>query len=162
MTDIAPVHAAARLSRDIESRNHARHSAQLSTLIKLAAMVEDLHCDDDGVPKGLADLLAGMVREIETHMKKEDLNLFPAIRRSDDRGIGKPIAAIRADHVDHDREIHAIRRLTRNLSVPEDACSSWRTLYSDLRAFIDDLTEHVRPETEARFRHGEPRGHADV
>ena len=116
MTEAAPIHDATELTRYIETRYYARHRQQLPGLVKLAEMVEDLHCDDDGVPKELADLLAGMVGEMEVHMKKEELILFPAIRRGGGPGIEDPITAMRADHDGHGREIDQIRRLTHDMT----------------------------------------------
>ena len=58
-------------------------------------------------------------------MKKEELILFPAIRRGGMPGIENPIAVMRADHAGHDREVAEIRRLTGNLSLPDGACGTW-------------------------------------
>lgn len=151
MIDAVPIHDAAELTRHIETRYHARHREQLPLLAKLAEMVEDLHFGDEGVPHGLSDLLHRMIGEMEVHMKKEELVLFPAIRRGGGPGIGEPIGAMRADHDDHDRELAEIRRLTHDLTPPERACTSWCTLYTDLAEFVDDLTEHVRLENDVLF-----------
>ncbi len=102
-------------------------------------------------PHGLSDLLHRMIGEMEVHMKKEELVLFPAIRRGAGPGIGEPIAAMRADHDVHDRELAEIRRLTHDLTPPERACTSWTTLYAGLAEFVDDLTEHIRLENDVLF-----------
>lgn len=41
-----------------------------------------------------------------------------------------------------------IRRISRDFTVPEGACTSWDTLYSGLAGFIGDLTAHIRLEKE--------------
>lgn len=156
MTEAAPIHDTAALTRYIEVRYHARHRAQLPALVKLAEMVEDLHCDDNGVPKGLSDLLAGMVGEMEVHMKKEELILFPAIRKGGGPGLENPIAVMRADHDSHAHEIDQIRRLTHDMTTPAEACTSWATLYDGLEEFVDDLTEHIRLENDVLFPKFEP------
>ena len=89
-------------------------------------------------------------------MKKEELILFPAIRKGGMPGIDNPIAVMRADHDDHDREVQEIRRLKRELSLPEGACTTWKTLYEGLTDFIDDLTEHMRIENDILFPQFEP------
>ena len=150
MADTAPIRDPVELTRHIETRYHARHREQLPRLAKLAEMVEDLHCADEGVPEGLFTLLHRMTGEMEVHMKKEELILFPAIRRGG-AGVEEPISAMRADHELHDREMAEIRRLTHGLTPPERACSSWMTLYSELAEFMDDLTEHIRLENEVLF-----------
>ena len=151
MSDTVPIHDAAELTRYIEARYHARHREQLPPLAKLAEMVEDLHFADEGVPHGLSDLLHRMIGEMEVHMKKEELVLFPAIRRGAGPGIDEPIAAMRADHDDHERELAEIRQLTHDLTPPERACTSWTTLYAGLAEFADDLTEHIRLENDVLF-----------
>jgi len=162
MTDAAPVHDAAELTRYIEKRYHARHREQLPQLAGIAETVETVHFGDEDVPEGLADLLIRMIGEMEVHMKKEELILFPAIRKGGGPGIENPIAVMRADHDEHDREIAEIRQLTGNLTLPEGACSSWSTLYSGLSEFIDDLTEHMRLENDVLFPQFEPEPRANA
>lgn len=156
--DPAPTEAGA-LTRHIETRYHARHREQLPALAAMAERVEDVHFGDEGVPEGLSTLLRQMIGEMEVHMKKEELILFPAIRRGGMPGIESPIAVMRADHAGHDRELAEIRRLTANLSLPDGACGTWTGLYRGLAAFIDDLTEHMRLENDVLFPQFEPAGH---
>lgn len=151
MNDAVPIHHATELTRYIESRYHARHREQLPMLLKLAEMVEDLHCGEEGVPDGLYDILHRMTEDLEMHMTNEELVLFPAIRKGGGRAIAEAIAPIRADHAEHDHQLAEIRRLTNDLALPEGACSSWNTLYAGLAEFADDLSEHVRLENDVLF-----------
>lgn len=151
MTDTAPLHDPTELTRHIESRYHQRHRAQLPPLAEMAGRVETVHFGDEDLPEGLSDLLRRMIGEMEVHMKKEELILFPAIRAGGAPGIENPIAVMRADHDHHDRDIAEIRRLTRNLTLPEGACGTWSALYAGLAEFIDDLTEHMRLENDVLF-----------
>lgn len=141
----------AALTRHIESRFHARHREQLPALAALAEKVETVHFGDDHVPEGLADLLQRMIGALEVHMKKEELILFPAIRKGGGRRIGTPIAVMRADHDDHAQDVAEIRRLTGDLGLPEGACRSWTALYVGLSEFISDLEEHIRLENDVLF-----------
>ena len=50
---------------------------------------------------------------------------------------------MRADHDDHAENIALIRRLTCDLTPPEHACGSWRSLYGGLSALFDDLAAHI-------------------
>lgn len=162
MTDAAPTHDFVELTRYIETRYHACHRQQLPSLAKMAEMVEDLHVGERNVPKGLACLLRRMIGEMEIHMKKEELILFPAIRKGGGRGIEHPIAVMRADHDEHDRDVAEIRRLTRDLTLPDGVCSTWTTLYSGLAEFINDLSEHMRLENDVLFPQFEPEARSDV
>lgn len=151
MTTQVPIDDPAALTRYIESRYHARHRQQLPELTRQADLVETVHSGERKTPQGLAVLLSRLAGAMEIHMKKEELILFPMIRRGGGGGIAQPIAAMRADHDDHDGEIAAIRTLTGDLSLPENACRTWVSLYDGLGQFIADLQEHIRLENEDLF-----------
>lgn len=151
MSDTASTDDPAELTRHIETRYHARHREQLPRLAELAAKVETVHSEDARAPAGLAEVLRRLIGEMEVHMKKEELILFPAIRRGGMPGIGNPIGVMRADHDDHDAEIAEVRRLTGNLTLPEGACQTWTALYEGLNEFIADLEAHIRLENEVLF-----------
>jgi regulator of cell morphogenesis and NO signaling len=151
MNQIAPPDDAAALTEHIETRYHARHRAQLPELAALAEKVETVHACAPGVPAGLGALLRTMIGDMEVHMKKEELILFPAIRQGGRPGIDQPIAVMRADHDDHAAEVARIREITGGLSLPDGACRKWTALYEGLGTFIGDLEEHMRLENDVLF-----------
>ena len=162
MSDAAPIHDAADLTRHIETRYHARHRWQLQTHIKLAEMIEDLHEPDHDLPEGPTAILRRLTGEMEVHMKKEELLVFPLIRKGSGAPLAERIALMRADHDDHGCEIARIRHLTDNLTLPEGACTPWATLYEGLAEFIADLSEHIRLENDVLFPQFEPESAAHV
>lgn len=152
MTETAPIHDAAELTLYIETCYHERHREQLPPLAEMAEKVETVHFGDDDVPEGLSDILRSMIGEMEVHMKKEELILFPAIRKGGGPGIEHPIAVMRADHDNHATEVAEIRRLAANLTVPPGACGTWHALYAGLEEFVTDIEEHMRLENDLLFR----------
>ncbi len=80
------------------------HSVQSPDAAALALKVERVHADGPEVQTRPAVLLKRMIGALEVHMKKEDLILFPAIRRGGMPGIENPIAMMRSDHDDHEAE----------------------------------------------------------
>lgn len=152
----APPADPAELTRHIETRYHARHRAQLPALAAMAERVEAVHAGGKGVPQGLSAVLRRMIGELEVHMKKEELLLFPALRKGGRPGIEIPIAAMRADHDDHAAEVAEIHRLTDGLRLPPGPCGTWSALYAGLAEFLDDLAEHTRLENEVLFPRFEP------
>lgn len=152
----------ADLTRHIETRYHARHRQQLPQLVTLAEMVEDLHDRDRDVPEGLTAILRRMIGELEVHMKKEELLVFPLIRKGGGAVLAERIAQMRADHDDHDRGLAAIRRLTGDLTLPDSACTPWATLYEGLAGFMADLDEHIRLENDVLFPQFETEARADA
>ena len=151
MTQSLRIDDPAALTRHIEARYHTRHREQLPALAALAARVETVHFGDDHVPEGLSDLLQRMIGTLEVHMKKEELILFPAIRKGGGPGIGIPIKVMRADHDDHSRDVAEIHRLTGGLGLPVGACRTWTALYDGLGEFLCDLQEHIRLENDVLF-----------
>ncbi|SMH39068.1 hemerythrin domain-containing protein [Maritimibacter sp. HL-12] len=162
MTEIAPIDDAAELTRFIETRYHARHRQQLPPLAEMAEKVEIVHIGDDNLPEGLSTVLRRMIGAMEVHMKKEELILFPVIRKGGGPGIENPITAMRADHDDHAAVVAEIRGLTCDLTLPDGACRTWTSLYAGLDEFLTDLEEHIRLENDVLFAQFEPgdRAHA--
>ncbi|MEZ5812808.1 MAG: hemerythrin domain-containing protein [Rhizobiaceae bacterium] len=161
MTRPPPPRDPGDLTRFIETQYHAKHRAQLPALAALSEKVETVHAGQADVPAGLAELLRTMIGTLEVHMKKEELILFPAIRRAV-VGLDAPIAAMRADHDDHEAEVRRIMQLTDDLTLPEGACRSWTRLYAEVGEFLDDLKEHIRLENDILFPQFEARGAQNV
>lgn len=135
----------------ILSRYHETHRAQLASLLPLAERVERVHADDPDAPGGLARALATLAQEMESHMAKEEVILFPAMRAGGGAGIEHPIAVMRADHDDHAETIALIRSMTDDLTAPSHACGSWRSLYDGTTALLDDLSAHIALENDVLF-----------
>ncbi|AZQ68653.1 hypothetical protein EF888_16860 [Silicimonas algicola] len=151
MPAASPTHDTAELTRFIETRYHARHRQQFPLLVRLAEMIEDLHDGDADIPQGLFDTLQRMIDHLEEDMKKEELKVFPAIRRGDGMKVADRIAHMRANHENYRHAVAEIRRLTGDLNVPKGACEPWVTLYGGLSEFIADLQEHLRLENEVLY-----------
>jgi regulator of cell morphogenesis and NO signaling len=135
----------------IVSRYHEVHRRQLPELIMLARKVEQVHAGKKGVPAGLADLMQHALGELEVHMKKEELILFPAMRRQGAGPLDAPISQMRHDHVDHGEFIEQVTRMTDDFTPPEGACGTWRALYAGAAQFKDDLIEHIHTENNILF-----------
>lgn len=154
--ETAPIDDAAALTLYIEKRYHERHREQLPQLAEMAARIEMVHAGADDLPAGLSDILRRMIGEMEVHMKKEELILFPAIRKGGIPGLENPIAVMRADHDGHDRDVAEMRRLTGGPTLPEHACGTWTALYAGLEEFMTDLADHMHLENDILFPQFEP------
>ena len=85
----------------IVARYHERHKRELPELIHLATRVEAVHRDHQAVPAGIALLLQRILGELTMHMQKEELILFPAMRKGRSPRLANPIAEMIAEHDDH-------------------------------------------------------------
>lgn len=150
-TDAPATLGSAELIDHILARYHETHRRELPELILLSLKVEAVHSDHPHVPKGLAALLQEMQGELEVHMKKEELILFPAMRRRSGPGLETPIGQMRLDHDDHGEHLRKLEALTHDFTPPEDACGSWRALYAGASKLADDLMEHIHIENNILF-----------
>jgi regulator of cell morphogenesis and NO signaling len=139
----------AELIAHVLARYHARHREQLPELLRLARRVEQVHGSRADCPSGLAEHLAGMQQELESHMMKEEQVLFPILARGL-RADG-PVTVMRFEHEQHGQALARIEALTDGISAPAGACNTWRALYARLIEFRDDLVEHIELENEFLF-----------
>jgi regulator of cell morphogenesis and NO signaling len=135
----------------IETRYHAAHRRELPELIRLARCVEAVHKEHKAAPRGIAALLERMSGELEVHMKKEELILFPMMRRGGHPMIAQPIAVMLAEHDDHGVHLRELEALTNDFVVPGDACPTWRALYVGAKKLAEDLMEHIHTENNVLF-----------
>lgn len=135
----------------ILERYHEVHRSQVPELITLSRKVEHVHAAKTGVPAGLADLLQQALGELEVHMKKEELILFPAMRRQGAGPLQGPIDQMRQDHSDHGELLERITELTNDFTPPDGACGTWRALYAGAAQLKDDLIEHIHIENNILF-----------
>jgi regulator of cell morphogenesis and NO signaling len=135
----------------ILQRYHDVHRRELPELRALAQRVEAVHVDHPAVPKGLADRLAGIQSELESHMQKEEQILFPLMLAGGSPMIVHPIAVMRHEHDETGGELKALEALTGDLTLPAEACNTWRALYAGLAKFAEDLTEHIHIENNILF-----------
>jgi len=101
--------------------------------------------------------------ELEPHMQKEELVLFPRIKEiaalvlqnkdiyyAPDY-INAPIHVMESEHDNAGQAMFEIRRLTNNYTAPEDACTTHKVCMDELKAFETDLHQHVHLENNILF-----------
>ena len=62
-----------------------------------------------------------------------------------------PIQVMRHEHDQHGEALEQLLSLTDRITPPPSACGTWRSLYSQLTTFHDDLREHIHLENEVLF-----------
>lgn len=102
--------------------------------------------------------------EMEGHMKKEELILFPRIKElqklADNENanlqlnityLQSPITAMEQEHDHAGGLLNDIRILSNNYTPPQDACTTYRLSFAALNAFELDLHQHVHLENNLLF-----------
>lgn len=102
--------------------------------------------------------------DLAMHMKKEELILFPAVRkmvkakqtgsqmeRPNFGTIHNPIQMMMAEHETEGDRFRLIDSLSNNYTPPADACNTYRVTFSLLEEFEDDLHRHIHIENNILF-----------
>lgn len=142
----------AELIEHILSRYHDRHRQQLPELIHLARRVEMVHGGHSLCPAGLSAVLERMQDELEAHMAKEEQILFPMIIRGMGSAASMPVAMMRQQHDEHRNLLNEVDKVTHGITIPEDACNTWSSLYRGLAELRTDLIDHVDLENNVLFQ----------
>lgn len=98
--------------------------------------------------------------ELASHMEKEELVLFPAIKRLESHAtqdhplsatIQAPLNAMEHEHVVAGDLVKQIRSLSNNYTPPDFACPTFRITYKKLQEFDNDLMNHIHLENNILF-----------
>lgn len=135
----------------ILTRYHETHRAELEWLIPLAQKVETVHGDHENAPLGLTKALIDLHEELDSHMTKEEVVLFPMMQGGGHPMIVHPIAQMRHEHHTASELLRGVDLVTHGLTLPQGACRSWTALYTGLAKFSDDLRRHIHLENEVLF-----------
>ncbi len=104
------------------------------------------------------------VGELAMHMKREELVLFPFIRKlvnaksSKDPvvqpsfgTVNNPIEKMMDEHSTEGERFRKISELSSNYKPPSDACNTYKVTYALLKEFEDDLHLHIHLENNILF-----------
>ena len=102
--------------------------------------------------------------ELAMHMKKEELILFPFIRKMvkanqehaslDKPNFGtvqNPIEMMMEEHSNEGERFRKIEALSNNYTAPEDACNTYKVTFALLKEFEQDLHLHIHLENNILF-----------
>jgi regulator of cell morphogenesis and NO signaling len=102
--------------------------------------------------------------ELSMHMKKEELVLFPYIRKMvvgptgsealekpHFGSVSNPIQMMMEEHDNEGERFRTIAKLSNDYTPPEDACNTYRVAFSLLQEFEDDLHRHIHLENNILF-----------
>lgn len=102
--------------------------------------------------------------ELSMHMKKEELVLFPFIRKmvaNQNRpgslekphfgSVENPVEMMKEEHDAEGERYRRIAKLSNDFNPPEDACNTYRVTYSMLKEFEENLHQHIHLENNILF-----------
>ncbi|HET9431983.1 MAG TPA: iron-sulfur cluster repair di-iron protein [Chitinophagaceae bacterium] len=146
---------------------NTHHSYVRKTLPELrgyAAKVARVHGSHHPELLTIQKLVEEINEELTAHLVKEEKVLFPYIKELvAAKGknapaqavhfgtVQNPINMMEMEHEMVGRSLEEIRMLSRDYSLPEDACASYGLLYKMLEEFEDDLHTHIHLENNILF-----------
>jgi len=135
----------------ILSEFHEKHREDLPALITLA---KKLPASPD-VPSFAAELQALMV-ELEAHMFKEEMRLFPMMEQGGNTLIQLLINDMMQEHARHSLDTAGMTARLNALVVPQAQQATLAAVKAGWKAFLVELAKHVAAEDDALFLMFEP------
>ena len=152
------------LSDYIEKTHHRYVEEKTQILLPFLDKLCKVHGANHPELFEINELFIGCAGELAQHMKKEELMLFPFIKKMakatlTEEQIAKPqfgtvknpIAMMMQEHETEGDRFVKIAALTNNYTPPADGCSTFRVTYAMLADFEQDLHKHIHLENNILF-----------
>lgn len=143
----------------IINTHHAYLVKSLPSIYAHSQKVAGAHGENHPEVVKIAEYFSIMKEDMEAHLMKEERMLFPYIKKLAEINrkkldvqfppfgtINNPIKVMEAEHEEVGELMGNINQLSSNFSLPEDACTTYRVLYQELKEFEDDLHVHIHLE----------------
>jgi len=153
------------LLADYIEKKHHRYVESTSTQLKqyLARLCE-VHGKQHAELFEIAEQFYASAGELAQHMKKEELILFPAIRKMVSAQhahqkmetphfgtVKNPIEMMKQEHDIEGERFRIIDKLSKQYTPPQDGCNTYKVTFALLKEFEDDLHQHIHLENNILF-----------
>jgi len=148
----------------IEKIHHWYVEAKTLEIIPYLRRICEVHGDRHPELFEIYDHFKASAGELAVHMKKEELILFPSVRklaRASETGevvaapsfgsVANPIAVMMKEHQTEGNRFREIALLSNNYTPPQDACNTYRVTFALLHEFEEDLHMHIHLENNILF-----------
>ncbi|MBP6478371.1 MAG: iron-sulfur cluster repair di-iron protein [Chitinophagaceae bacterium] len=153
----------AQLSEHIVSTHHNYVKNEMPALHGYLQKVASKHGDRHPEMNKVFQIFVAVKEEMEFHMQKEEMVLFPRIKDIENQiqegkkvvinssYLQSPINMMEQEHDHAGSMLAEIRNLTNNYTPPADACTTYQLSFASLQAFELDLHHHVHLENNILF-----------
>lgn len=148
----------------IEKKHHRYVSEKTPILLQFLDKLSRVHGAKHPELLLINELFKGCAGELAQHMKKEELILFPFIKKmvhatlSDElielphfETIQNPIAMMMHEHDAEGVRFRKIAELSNNYTPPADGCNTYKVTFAMLEEFEQDLHKHIHLENNILF-----------
>jgi len=152
------------LADHIEQKHHRYIEEKTPGLKQYLAELCNVHGDNHPELFEINKNFNESAGELAMHMKREELILFPYIRKmvaakQKNEKIGPPpfgsveypIQAMMSEHDIEGERFKKISQITNNYTVPDDGCNTYSVTFSLLKEFEEDLHLHIHLENNILF-----------
>ena len=154
----------ASLIKHIQNTHHTYTREEIARLGPLFEKVCSAHGTNHAELFEAREIFRGLGQELNAHLMKEEMILFPYIRTMEAAHAGNermarppfgsvrnPVSMMEHEHDSAGNALRAMNKATNGYSAPADACFSYQTLYKALAAFEADLHQHIHLENNILF-----------
>lgn len=134
---------------------------ELARVMPLAEKVARVHGDNHPEMVKVKDIFNHFKAQLELHMQKEEMVLFPGIKSMETTGspqifgcgggIEHPIEVMSLEHDEAGEALRTMRQLTNDYTPPEDACNTFKVLLFSLIQIELEMHQHVHKENNILF-----------
>jgi len=152
------------LAEYIEKKHHRYVEEKIPVLRQFLDKLCRVHGERHPELFKINELFTASAGELSSHMKKEELMLFPFVKKmvsaklengavqSPQFGTVKnPIAMMMEEHDTEGERFREIAELTNNYNPPADACNTYKVTFAMLEEFEKDLHLHIHLENNILF-----------
>ncbi|MBF8149849.1 iron-sulfur cluster repair di-iron protein [Winogradskyella sp. F6397] len=152
------------LAEYIEKKHHRYVEEKIPVLRQFLDKLCKVHGSRHPELFKINELFVASAGELASHMKKEELILFPFIKKmvkakiengavqSPQFGtVENPIATMMEEHDNEGARFREIDALTNNYNPPADACNTYKVTFAMLEEFEKDLHLHIHLENNILF-----------
>ncbi|WP_034042760.1 iron-sulfur cluster repair di-iron protein [Wocania ichthyoenteri] len=148
----------------IEKKHHRYVEEKIPVLRQFLDKLCRVHGERHPELLKINELFTASAGELAAHMKKEELILFPFVKKmvnatleqgavqSPQFGtVENPIAMMMQEHDNEGERFRQIAELTDNYNPPADACNTYKVTFAMLEEFEQDLHLHIHLENNILF-----------
>lgn len=148
----------------IEKTHHRYVEDKTTVLVQFLDKLCKVHGASHPELFRINELFTECAGDLSQHMKKEELMLFPFIKRmvktKESGGIlsqpsfgtvNNPIAMMMQEHDNEGERFREIASLTNNYTAPSDGCTTYKVTFAMLKEFEEDLHKHIHLENNILF-----------
>jgi regulator of cell morphogenesis and NO signaling len=143
------------------------HQYEINAIPQIQSLIDrvvEMHGANHSELKLIKDLFGQLSNELLLHMQKEELVLFPFIKKLTEAessfkpltppafgSVKSPISVMNMEHQTSSLMLNNLKRLGNDYQIPDDADTAFHELYINLKVFDNDLRRHIHIEDNILF-----------